>query len=281
MRGKEKHIRRDLQKFKHIEMHLADNCNLDCSGCSHFSSIVDKEDGKWRASVEQTEKDFKRMSELFYQHTKDTNIWLMGGEPLLHNDIIEFMRIARTYFPGKDRNVWIITNGILLLTKKDDFWDALLKYDVKLKISVYPPLKVLEKIKKKCKEKGVSLAVKNKPDFRTQWLDLDGPFDMQKNYDICGLSTCINLREGRMFTCCMVPHVRFFNKKFNQDLPVSGPALDEGGGIDIHREGMTDLELAKRLSTPVDLCKFCIADPPKTKWMRTQGKLKEWAKIKN
>ena len=65
MRALKKQLRKGLAKYKHIEMHLADNCNLDCASCSHFSSIVDKEDGKWRADVEQTEKDFKQMSKLF------------------------------------------------------------------------------------------------------------------------------------------------------------------------------------------------------------------------
>jgi hypothetical protein len=110
-------------------------------------------------------------------------------------------------------------------------------------------------------------------------LDLDGPFDMQKNYDVCGLSSCVNLREGRMYTCCMLPHIKFFNKKFNQNLPETGPGLDEGGGIDIHKEGMTDVLLAEKLTQPVDLCKFCVADPPKVPWSQTKGKLKEWAKI--
>lgn len=276
MRAKAKHIHKGLAKYKHIEMHLADNCNLDCASCSHFSSIVDKEDGKWRADVEQTERDFKRMSELFYEHTSGSHIWLMGGEPLLHPQVSEFFRIARENFPGKDRHVWLLTNGILLLSQKDEFWHAAKKYDIKIKMSHYPPVKTVEKIKAVCAKWGIPFKLKLKPDFREQLLNLDGPYDMQKNYDICGLSSCVNLRHGKMYTCCMLPHIHFFNKKFNKDLPNTGPALDPGGGIDLYADGLTDVELANKLDTPVDLCKFCVADPKKSAWKRTKGEIAEW-----
>ena len=63
--------------IKHIEVHLAEHCNLNCKYCLHFSNIADKE----FYDLDKFRQDMKRMSEVFDK--KVGHLQLLGGEPLL------------------------------------------------------------------------------------------------------------------------------------------------------------------------------------------------------
>jgi ABC-2 type transport system ATP-binding protein len=71
------------------EVHLVEHCNLNCKGCYHFSPLAKEE----FLFLTEWEKDCKQLSTLFKDRIG--HISLMGGEPLLHPDICEFMRITR------------------------------------------------------------------------------------------------------------------------------------------------------------------------------------------
>ena len=76
-----------------VEIHVVEHCNLNCSGCNHFSSLAKEE----YLQPEQFEKDMKRLAEL----SKDYfTIKILGGEPLLHPNITAFFEISRKYFPS-------------------------------------------------------------------------------------------------------------------------------------------------------------------------------------
>jgi len=61
----------------------------------------------------------------------------MGGEPLLHPNICEFLYIARKNFPKTD--IRLVTNGLLLKKMPEHFWVALRLTNVKVDMSKYPP----------------------------------------------------------------------------------------------------------------------------------------------
>ena len=100
--------KRKLSKIK-FEIQLAEHCNLNCAGCNHFSSIADPE----FVDVGEFEREVKRMGELFDHECE--RFYLIGGEPLLHPQIITLMKIARDNF--SKGNITIFTNGTLLLQK--------------------------------------------------------------------------------------------------------------------------------------------------------------------
>jgi molybdenum cofactor biosynthesis enzyme MoaA len=62
-------------------------------------------------------------------------IRLLGGEPLLHPDIMAFCAATRYAFPRA--SIEIVTNGILLPTMPQKFFDGLKKYDVGIYLSDY------------------------------------------------------------------------------------------------------------------------------------------------
>lgn len=82
-------IRRSLRSTVydfHFEFHLAEHCNLNCIGCTHFSPLAEPE----FLEVEDFRNDIERLSYLTGGNARFIN--LLGGEPLLHPEINSFLR---------------------------------------------------------------------------------------------------------------------------------------------------------------------------------------------
>ena len=96
---------RSLNDF-YLEVNLADHCNLNCQCCDHFSPIA----SKTFLDFEQYVKDIKRLAYL-----TDGKIGLMklqGGEPLLNERLIDYIRVTRESFP--ESHICLFTDGVLL-----------------------------------------------------------------------------------------------------------------------------------------------------------------------
>lgn len=117
-----------------LDIHLVEHCNLNCKYCCHFSNIAEPE----FYSPEEYEKDLKQLRKV--TDGRVANILLMGGEPLLNPKINEFMMLSRKYFPRT--YIQILTNGLLLKSMPDSFWQTMSDYKILLRHSVYPAFKV-------------------------------------------------------------------------------------------------------------------------------------------
>lgn len=110
-----------------LEHPLVDHCNLRCANCDHGSPAASAK----FSDVAQFRRDLATLSRVLRVET----LKLVGGEPLLHPDLLSFLRAAKEC--GIARRVQIWTNGLLLhrlrpgeLNDCDD-----------LVISVYPGIK--------------------------------------------------------------------------------------------------------------------------------------------
>lgn len=117
-------------EFHYVELHLTDHCNLNCKGCGHFCPIA----YEWYADKEDYEKELIQLKKLF---SNIKIIRLMGGEPLLHQEIGLFISLTRGYFPQTDLR--LVTNGILLNKMHSEFWDVCVENDIQFDLTVYPP----------------------------------------------------------------------------------------------------------------------------------------------
>ena len=115
-----------LQK---VDIHLTDHCNLNCKGCTHFSPLAEK----FFLDIDDFERDLTRLSELSKGDVGE--MFLLGGEPLLHPEIVDFFPIARNLFPNT--KLVVITNGILLPQQDERFWKACKRYNIQLWVSDY------------------------------------------------------------------------------------------------------------------------------------------------
>ncbi|MBQ8535015.1 MAG: radical SAM protein [Bacilli bacterium] len=250
------------------EVQLVEHCNLNCASCSHFCPVAEPE----FLDINEYEKDVKRLSLLF--DNEANFIRLMGGEPLLHPKIKDFFKITRKYFPNAI--IDLDTNGILLKSMKDEFYNSAAKYNINISVTRYPVNIDYEIIKDKCNKFGVNFRFFDNQvvrKFNLLPLDLEGRQQIEKNFVSCYLANCCHtLKHGKMYTCSTIPHISHFNKKFNKNLIVS-----KRDCIDIY-EVKDAKEILDFLAKPVPFCRYCnvhnrIGD---LDWKESNKQIEEW-----
>ena len=256
--------------LRSIVYHLADHCNLKCQCCDHFAPLAKEK----LADIKDFEKDIKRLSEL--TKTQLEIIKLMGGEPLLHPEIKDFMRISRMYFPST--RIEIVTNGILLNTQKEDFWSACKEFDITIVPTKYPLNIDYDRAKQTAKEYEVKYEYYSKDEsvIKASYhipLDLTGQQNAAYSFAKCfHANWCVMLKNGKLYTCTVAPNIEHFNKYFNKSIP-----LTDRDGIDIYK-AQTIEEILDFLSKPIPFCKYCNVNGRTFghEWGRSKKEIEEW-----
>jgi organic radical activating enzyme len=256
--------RRSLLRF---DVHLTDHCNLNCGGCEHFSSLSDKT----FLDISAFKRDCARLFELTGGTIED--IAILGGEPLLHPGITEFVDIARQYFHGG--KIRILTNGILLLKQPESFWRNCAKNNVEIHISHYPVKLDSNAINNTAEKYNVLITHDyiDGVDWVRRPLDLEGKQDIKAVSKKCyQLNQCIQLVDGKLYTCARIAYIKYFNKYFSQNLQVT-----EHDYIDIYKVSNLD-EILDFLCKPVPFCRYCNINKTlfDIKWAVSKKNISEW-----
>jgi hypothetical protein len=264
-----KHVRKTA--LENLDICVSEHCNLGCYSCNHFSQLAEKE----FADLQSLERDLKHLAKLSSGNIP--SISLAGGEPLLNPDLHEFMRISRECFPNAV--IQIITNGTLLLTQKDIFWESLKKYDITMTPTKYPGID-WDKIEKRAAEFSYVLTYfdltgNSEKVSRKFCLDLTGSQDAKKSFACCSMAFCTAaIQNGRMATCSFVFNMRHFNRYFNQNVPVT-----DQDSIDIYKAKNIQ-EIIDFLNKPIPLCRFClsIGEEIVGKWRKSEKSITEYTR---
>lgn len=170
---------------------ISNKCNLKCNYCPH--QIQKREKGF------MTIENFKKSLELVKQLKQDRLTLHNFGEPLLHPQLEEFIKLAKGIVP----NVNLSTNGILLTREKA----------VKLKEAGLSELyfsehnkSLTKKVKEACN--GLNLLKSIRYNF---WHDWAGTAPLKKDKILIEATPCeflLNkwvaiLWDGRVNSCCM------------------------------------------------------------------------------
>ncbi len=252
-----------------FEIDISMHCNLDCNCCSQFGAISKPE----FVDIDSMERNFKRLGELFGGMAE--RIYLIGGEPLLNIDIIRCMEIARTSFPsGK---IDIFTNGILLFSMSNKFWDTCRKYGIGLIVTKYPTKIDYDSMKALAMDHDVKFEFfGSSEDFKYMTplgLDVEGKQDVNESFALCPeANNCIKLRDGKLFTCTRPAAIYKFNNFFEKDLSVS----DEDS-IDIYK-AKDGQEILEFLSHPIPFCRYCDNKSHREarEWGHSKKVIEEW-----
>ena len=244
--------RRNVRRKSHIpilHIHLTDHCNLNCRGCDNFSPLSPEV----FTDIAVFERDCARISELSGGRVQE--IQLLGGEPLLHPQVIDFLNIARKYFPQV--TIKTVTNGVLLMKQKTDFWEACRRNNIEIVVTRYPIKIDHEAIEKYVKNQHVifyyygSTADVEK-NMQCMPLDLSGKQNARDSFLRCSSANrCVSLDNGKIYTCTTIPYVKYFNAHFNKNLPVT-----ESDYLDIYRVKNMN-EILDFLCKPAPFCRFC------------------------
>lgn len=210
-----------LRKRKALELciPLVRHCNLNCRGCSAFSPISEP----YFYTLENIKKDLGHISKIV-GHKADC-LYLNGGEPLLHPDLIEIIRYCRKCFPFG--LIKIFTNGTLLQRQKEDFWKVCRDCGIMLWITHYPIPIDIEGIRKRAAAYGVEVSW---ADFsggqpKTMWkipYNLGGGQNADESFRMCRQANmCPHIQDGKLWPCGPLNNIAAFNKYFHQNLQVS------------------------------------------------------------
>lgn len=260
--SKKRNRKKQKLSFKY---HTVDGCNLNCIGCSTFSPLVDNS----FVDISFFEKDIKRMSELGDIEMME----LIGGEVLLHPNIMELLEVSRKYIAmGK---IALVTNGVLLVKQGVDFWESCKRNNISIKTTPYPIKLDIEKIIEMAERYEVDLSYYyggSKIFFVKYPLNIDGKDNVIKNFSRCDSSVCDTLRDGKMYSCYKSYCIKFFNEYYKMDFKVS-----EMDFKDIYNTKDLD-ELLDFMCSPTPFCRYCDLNNSKfgIPWGISKKDIKEW-----
>lgn len=231
-----------------FEMHLVEHCNLNCQMCTHFSPLACPK----YTSIDVFSKDMSRIHKLFNDDI--SYIMLLGGEPLLHPMITDFIKVARKKFPYT--NIILYTNGLKLPEMNSYFWTICRENNITITLTKYPIQVDYNLINCLLYKNKIAYNYCNTPGREKKSshypLDINGkqsPIDSFINCDMA--NRCIFLRDGKLYTCPVIPNIHHFNKYFNYNLEVSHKDY-----IDIYQEN-DRFKIMQFLATPPSFCRYC------------------------
>lgn len=249
----------------HFEIHITDHCNLNCKGCAHFSNLC----APSFADIEEFETDMRAMARNF---SAVRQIYLLGGEPLLHPRVTEFVRSSRDIFPRT--RIYLMTNGTLVMKMEDEFWEALAESQVTLLCDAYPIGLPVQDIDARGREFGATVEwTRSRTEFFKIPIDLAGGNDPAASFDACqGYNNCPIVRDGRLYPCAYVAYADVFSEYFG----LEGLHPTEKDSVDV-RDAEDPDALMEFLSSPVPWCAHCNASARTFfAWGRSRRDMSEW-----
>ena len=227
----------------HLELIVADHCNISCRQCNHASPAVPK----WFADPEEVKRDLGILARIY----KPRYIKLIGGEPLLHPKLAEVIFVARN--SGISDYFLLVTNGMLLDRLSDDVWQLI----DEIEISRYASAGLTESSLKRAKEKAEKFAVRftlnDYPEFRrtfTRKMNTDGEL-VDRIFRACKMANvwgCHALHKGRIYRCSQSIYVpSLVDNSFSEGIKIT----DHAGFRDALLEFLNS-------QNPLQSCQYCV-----------------------
>jgi hypothetical protein len=225
-----------------LEAHVVDHCNLTCAECCSLSPHLPH----WQVEPAALARDLALARDILAPRV----FKLVGGEPLLHPQLVELVGIVRAAQIAP--RISITTNGLLLDRTPDALWEAI---DA-VTISLYPrpalTLQARTAIEERASRFDVALNWKQQDEFvvMTRPTPTDDAAATAQIYDGCWIrERCHMVRAGRFYTCTRPPHFQSYHRG-ELDFTGDGLALD----------GATTEHVFAYLtrSQPLDACAHCL-----------------------
>jgi len=231
-----------------FELHLSEHCNLSCAECCNISPLNDPK----FISIDE----IVQICEFLQKYLNPEVIKLSGGEPLLHSQLSEIIKIIKSYFPKT--KLRLTSNGLLANRLNSDIF----KYLDQIWISNYKSAPVnkkqIEKIIKLARENEVIYNIKSVDQFNKIFVEeeLFDRNEIQEIYNDCWMRhRCLMIRNNRFFKCTRAAYIDTYLKKAKDETN----NLTEGDSISID----DDEFLTKALNflnseVPLQSCSYCL-----------------------
>lgn len=194
-----------------IEFTLTTKCTLKCKKCINYIPYIKKQEHQ-SISLADFKKQLDNLSKVT---NKIRNLILIGGEPLLINNLDEYCEYAAKN--NQIERIWIITNGTMLLNQK--LINVLTKYSNKITIwisnySANPELQNILKIDELLKQINEA-NLEYFYDKNLMWgYNSEYPTkqyrEKEPNYFLTCNTPCVSVFAGKVYVC---PRAGVFNIK--------------------------------------------------------------------
>ena len=248
----------------YLEYHVCDQCNLNCAGCSHFSSLC-KEDIFVDYNIFKTE--FEKLKKLIPEIDV---IRILGGEPLLHKQLFEFIKLTRNlYFKSEIR---LTTNGILIKQMDDQLIDCINQNNIILEITLYQPLyeKMMETIAF-LREKRITFEILTHGMWEFEYPLLQSKvYKMEQARKQCP-TNCVEFRNGKIYPCPIAAFIRYYNNYWNENIK------EESGFLINKNTEFKQLKLY--IENPMECCEWCalpVSAKKRMPWKQFDGVNNDW-----
>lgn len=227
----------------YLEFHIADHCNLNCKACEHYSGLVKE---SHFPKLENFTRDFERLHEFIDDIGM---IRILGGEPLLNQEINEYIKLSRRLYSRTV--IYVVTNAILLPKMPEEFFKTLRECKAAIWISFYPPLESkMPAIKNLLEEKDVKFHISPLNKNFTIKQTLKCHEHPREIFLQCFQAHCHNLYDGKIAACFLPFTTKYFNSYYGKNLP-------EDGALDLYDENLTTEKLKAHLLMPFERCRYC------------------------
>ena len=227
-----------------LEYPIVEHCNLRCGGCDHSSPLL----AKHIAGIERFEADLKLLEPVMVAG----DFRIIGGEPLLHPLLVDFLRVADASPVAE--SVTLVTNGVLIDRAPDVIWDLI----DRLWVSSYPRVRcgrTKQDLQQLCAERGVILDWRDITTFRhtvTNYRNSD-PELVKQVYKTCKLThewLCYTVYDGAFYKCAPSPFIaKRHGLRLRDDDSVK---LTDDPRLKEHIQRYLDC------SEPLESCTFCL-----------------------
>ncbi len=262
-----KHCRLIKNMPLRLEFVVTDYCNLNCKGCTHFSSLAAKE----FEPLGHLKKVMNRLSKVC--EDKLDSVYLIGGETLLYPQLKEAMKAMRDSFPFPIK-AYIFTNGIALPKMDDEFWAIARELDFIISITRYPIKFDYESVIELSKSKGLKTEVFGDRSLAESFFRFGLDRSKKQNGWIshfrCYNRGCVSVIGDKLYPCPISGCIKHLNKACGTDFQhVKGDWLDV--------EKITSVkQILKFRAHPVPFCKYCINPPTEVKYGPSRRDVSEW-----
>jgi organic radical activating enzyme len=230
-----------------VEYSLTEHCNISCHACAHASPLLAKK----FADLSDFTRDFEALAEVF--HSRELRI--VGGEPLLHPELLAFLREGRRI--GIADTIVVYTNGVLLHRVPEEFWRLI----DKLHVSVYPGVRRRlddEDCARLCRTHDVELGIEQFRTFDQTLISkrIDDHRLVKAIYRACHTATeCHTVHGGRFYKCPMATLMSSWLALHKIDF--ESPASD---GVALHGNPALQQDLERYLDSaaPLAACSYCL-----------------------
>jgi organic radical activating enzyme len=204
------------------EINVVEHCNLSCRACSHLSPVLPKA----YTDPDVIARDLKSLARSYHVRM----LRLLGGEPLLHPDLLRVIGAAR--HSGIGDSIVVVTNGLLLPRMTDEFWASVDAVEV----SLYPGRTLSDDARQRCEDRArrhnVAIRFRFCPEFQESYSEVGTRDDdlVNRIFRTCNVAhrwRCHNVIDGWFFRCPQAHYIPRVLHENSSDAYVDGIQIED------------------------------------------------------